>query len=170
MPFATTHETCAINLAVLNGQVFVSMCELTRLNMDTCKSVFASAGLHWENVLRAQTPEQFVTRQADTLPWLAMQIAGYTRGWMDIASQTAANLSRCASDRHDGHARQVGTTLDGMARCAQGVDAMMRALNPATQLLANSQVCVSADLDRASEAAATTKRQTSSAERRQTSR
>jgi hypothetical protein len=170
MPFATTHEICATNLAAVNGQVFASLCELTRLHMDTCRAVFSGAGLHWENMMLARTPEQFVARQADTLPWLAMQIAGYTRGWMDIALESAANLGRRASDRHDEHARHMGATLDGMARCAQGVDAMMRALNPAGRALANAQVFANADADRASEAGATAKRQGASAERRQPSR
>jgi hypothetical protein len=126
MPFATTHEACAASLALFSGPLYA----LTRLNADTCRSVFSGAALHWENVCRAQTPEQFITRQAESLPWLAMQFSGYARGWMDIASAAAASLSRSGSGHHDRHALHLTTTLDGMTRCAQGVDAMLRALNP----------------------------------------
>lgn len=124
MLFATTHESSAVDLATLNGQLFASLYELARLNMETCRLVLSGAGLHWENVLRAQTPEQLAKRQADTWPWLAMQFAGYTRGWMGIASEAAANFSQSASDSHEGNVRHLNTTLDGMARCAHGVDAM----------------------------------------------
>ncbi|WP_321965246.1 phasin family protein [Paraburkholderia sp. J7] len=130
MLFATTHESSAVNLAILNGQLFASLHALARLNIETCRLVLSGAGLHWENVLRAQTPEQFACRQAATWPWLATQFAGYTHGWMDIASEATANFGRGASDSHDGHVRHLNTTLDGMARCARGVDAMLRAMNP----------------------------------------
>jgi hypothetical protein len=100
MLFATTHESCAASLAQLSGPLHA----LTRLNVDTFRSVFSGAALHWENVWLAQTPEQFITRQADALPWLAMQLSGYARGWMDIASEAAASLSRNACGHHDGHA------------------------------------------------------------------
>ncbi len=130
MLFATTHESSAVNLAILNGQLFASLHALARLNIETCRLVLSGAGLHWENVLRAQTPEQFACRQAATWPWLATQFAGYTHGWMDIASEATANFGRGASDSHDGHMRHLNTTLDGMARCARGVDAMLRAMNP----------------------------------------
>ncbi|CAB3806429.1 hypothetical protein LMG28688_06358 [Paraburkholderia caffeinitolerans] len=179
MLFATTHECSAVNLAILNGQLFDSLHELARLNMETCRLVLSGAGLHWENVLRAQTPEQLAMRQAATLPWLAMQFAGYTRGWMDIASEAAAKLSRSASDSHDGHVRHLNTTLDGMARCARGVDSMLRALHPApvavdgdlaSQPRAATRDAASAGLDSAPEASAGAIPRSRSPRRRQSSR
>lgn len=138
--FATTYEARAMGLTALSGQLFASLCDFARLNLDTCRSVCSSGGLHWESVMLSQTPEQFVCRQADTLPWLAIQIAGYARGWMDIASATTANLSRAAGDWHGEQTRHQGTTLDGMARCARGIDAMIRALNPASDDVDGVQV------------------------------
>lgn len=129
--FATPHEFCATNLSLASVQLLASFGELVRLNLETCRSVYSGAGLHWENVLRAQTPEQLLRRQADALPWLALQISGYTQGWMDIASETTANLSRSACDLHDGQARHVSTMLNGVTKCARGVDAMIGAMNPA---------------------------------------
>jgi hypothetical protein len=180
MSFATTHETSAMNLAVLGGQLFARLCELTRLNMDTSRLVFSGVGLLWESVLQAQTPDQLVRHQADALPRLATLNAGYTRGWMDIASKVSANLGRSACHRQDEHARHLSTTLDGMARCARGVDAMLRALNwapvdvdgvPVTGPLADSQEIARADLDRASEITPTvTRRRSPSPKRRQSSR
>ncbi|WP_042291804.1 hypothetical protein [Paraburkholderia mimosarum] len=178
MLFATTHETSTLNLAVLNGQLFASLHELARLNMETCRLVFSGAGLHWENVLWAQTSEQLVRRQADTLPWLATQFAGYTHGWMDIFAAAAASLSRNASDGHHEHAHHLNTTFDGMARCARGVDAMLRMLNPApvemhdvpvTQPLVNSRHLATADPDSASEAPAAARRRSPPPGRRKSS-
>jgi phasin family protein len=123
------YESCAMNLAALSGQVFLSHCELARLNMDTCRALFSGSWMHWERVLLAQTLEQVLTRHADALPWFVTQISGYTRGCMDIASETSANLGRCVSERHDVLVRHVGTTLEGMARSAWGTEAMLRALN-----------------------------------------
>jgi hypothetical protein len=124
IPSAATYESCVSHLSLLTGQLFAGLCQLTRLNLDTCRSAYAGAVLHWESVFLAQTPEQFVTRQADTLPWLAVQIAGYTRGWMDITSETAAILSRTACDHHEENARHVTAMPEGMAKCARGADAM----------------------------------------------
>lgn len=172
MSFATMHDTGASNLSVLTAQLFAGLCELMRLNLDTCSSVFAGAGLHWESLVLAQTPEQLIRRQADSLPWLALQIAGYTRGWMDIASEATANLSGSACDRHDGHVRHVSTLFDGMAKCERGVEAMMAALNPAPSGLGGDAVVrppvdspdvARADCSRAAEAAP------DAAERRSTS-
>lgn len=179
MSFATMHEASAMSLAVLNGQLYASLCALSRLNRDTCRSVFYGAGLHWENALRAQTPEQLVSRQADTLPWLAMQFAGYTRGWMDIASEVTASFSQIATDRYGAHTRRLNTTLDGMARCTRGVDAMLRALNPAAVEVdgipvnrppADSQDIARVEPDRASEALAAAMRPGTSPGRRPSSR
>lgn len=179
MWFATTHKGSLMNFPVLNAQLFASLGELARLNMDACRQVLSGARLHWENVLLAQTPEQVIRCQADTLPWLAVQLAGYTRGCMDIASGATANLSRNASDQHDAHARHLGTTLDGMARCARGVDAMLRAFNPApvkkkgvkvAQPLADSQDLARAVLDRASGATAGAGQRSRSPAHRQSSR
>ncbi len=179
MLFATTHESSAVNLAILNGQLFASLHALARLNIETCRLVLSGAGLHWENVLRAQTPEQIASRQAATWPWLAMQFAGYTRGWMDIASEATANFSRSASDSHDGHVRHLNTTLDGMTRCARGVDAMLRALNPvpvakdsapASQPLPDSRDIAHADPGGASKTSPTAPQRSRSPGRRQKSR
>jgi hypothetical protein len=116
--FATTYEASAMTPLVVSGQLVASLCDLMRLNMDTCRFVFSGAALHWESVLQAQTPEQVVRHQADAMPWLAMQIAGYMRGCMDIASRASANLVRATSDRHDDHERHVDGTLGGTAQCA----------------------------------------------------
>jgi hypothetical protein len=131
MPFATLYGATTTKPVAVSCQIFAGLCELARLNMDTCRFMFSGAALHWERVVEAQTPEQFVRHQADTLPWLATQLAGYTRGWMDLAAETTAKLIGTTNDHHDDHARNVNTTLDGMARCASGVDAMLRALNVA---------------------------------------
>ena len=107
------------NLSLLTGQLFAGLCQLTRLKLDTCRAAYSGAALHWESVLLAQTPERVVTRQADTLPWLAVQIAGYTRGWMDIASETATKLSESNCDRRDENAHHVTAMFEGMAECAR---------------------------------------------------
>lgn len=130
MPFAATSGSCVRNLLLLSGQLFAGLCQLTRLNMDTSRSAYSGAALHLESVLLAQTPEQFVTRQADALPWLAVQIAGYTRGWMDIASEAAAHLSQSACNRHDENARHLISMLEGMAKSAREVDATLGVINP----------------------------------------
>ncbi|TDG03266.1 phasin family protein [Paraburkholderia guartelaensis] len=175
MSFATTHEASVMDLTALSGPALTSFFELGRLNMNMCRSVFSGAVLHWENVLLSQTPEQLVTRQAETLPWLAIQIAGYTRGWMDIAAQATAELSQRASDDgHDERARHLNMTLDGMARCARGVDAMLRALNPPSfetdgvpdRSLADSQQVARADMDRVSGARASAWQRSTSPARR----
>jgi hypothetical protein len=127
---AATYESWVSNFSLLTGQLFAGLCQLTRLNLDMCRSAYSGAALHWECVMLAQTPEQFITRQADTLPWLAVQIAGYTRGWMDIASGTATKLSESNSDRYDENAHHVTAMFEGMAECARGVNAMVRAISP----------------------------------------
>ena len=175
MSFATIYETTAMNPVVVSARVFASLSELARLNMDTCRCVFSGAVLHWESALQAQTPEQFVRQQADAWPWLAMQIAGYTRGWLDIALEATASLGRIASDRHDEHAQHLGTALDGMARCARGVDAMLKVLKAAPGDVdgapaAQPQAFAGADADRTSTLPAASKRRSPSPERRQSSR
>lgn len=130
MPFATARESCAMGLYLLSSPLFFSLCELTRLSLDTYGAACSGAGSYWGNVLLARTPEQFVRRQADTWPWIALQIAGYTRGWMNIAAETAANLSKSACERQDQHARHLTTTLDGLTRYVRGLDAMLGAMNP----------------------------------------
>jgi phasin family protein len=107
MSFATIYETTAMKHVFVSCQLFAGLRELARLNMDTCRFVFSGAALRWESVLLAQTPEQFVRHQAEAMPWLAMQVAGYTRGWMDIASEANANLVRTTSDRGDEPVRRV---------------------------------------------------------------
>ena len=129
--FAAPCESCVTNFSLASVQLLASFGELKRLNLETCRLVYAGAGLHWENVLRAQTPEQLLRHQADALPWLALQISGYTQGWMDIASETAASLNRSACDVHHGQTRHVSTMLNGVTKCARGVDTMMDAMNPA---------------------------------------
>jgi hypothetical protein len=99
IPFATS---CATNLSHLTGQFVAGLCELTRLNMDTCMSMFAGTALRCESLVLAQTPEQFITRQAATFPWFALQIADYTRGWMEIVSATA-KPERTVRDHDNGH-------------------------------------------------------------------
>ena len=124
---ATPYQSCVTNFSLVSVQLLASFGEWMRLNLETCRSVQAGAVLHWENVLRAQTPEQWVRHQTDALPWLALQISGYTEGWMDIASRTTASLNRSASDVHHGQARHESTMLNGVTKCEGGVDAM----NPA---------------------------------------
>lgn len=179
MSLAEMHDASAKTLAVLNGQLVARFYELVRLNTETWRLVFSGAGLHWEKVLRAQTPEQLAVRQAATSPWLAMQFAGYTGGWMEIASEATADFSQRASDRHDGHVRHLETTLDGMARCARGIDAMLRALNlpsvaadsvPVTQPLVDPRNIVRADPDAASASPAAAARRSRSPKLHQSSR
>lgn len=82
----------AANFTTVTGHLFDGFCELARLNLATCRSIFAGSREHLEGVLTAQTPEQLVRNQADIFPWAASQAAGYTRACMEIASDTAAKL------------------------------------------------------------------------------
>ncbi|KXU84379.1 hypothetical protein CI15_23200 [Paraburkholderia monticola] len=118
-----------ISVTQLPGQFVAGVCALTRLNADTCRSAFAGAAQQWENVLLAQTPEQFVRRQADVMSWLALQFAGYTRGWMDIVSETIG-LGHAARDHDDGHEPEAGATPAGTSADATAVDAMTRGAVP----------------------------------------
>jgi hypothetical protein len=116
-------------MSQLSEQLVTGVCALTRLNVDACASAVTGAALHWESVFSAQTPEQFVRRQADVMPWLALQFAAYTRGWMDIASETAR--PRHSACTHGGtHEPQPGTMPAGVSACAAGGDAMMREAVP----------------------------------------
>ncbi len=113
----------------LSEQFLAGLCALTRLNVDTCMSAFAGAALHWENVLHEQTPEQFVRRQADLMPRLAVQFAEYTRHWMTIASETMG--PRYGPRNHDdNHESRAGTVPDSKSTYATGADAMMRGSLP----------------------------------------
>ncbi|MFP4895436.1 phasin family protein [Paraburkholderia sp. EG304] len=108
-------------------------CALIRLNMDTCRSAVTGAALHWESVLRAQTPEQLVRRHVGVMPWLALQFAGYTRGWMYIASETIRPC-HASGDPDDGHELQEETMTADVSACAAGVDAMTPgAMSPQVQ-------------------------------------
>ncbi|MCX5539126.1 phasin family protein [Paraburkholderia sp. CNPSo 3076] len=89
---AAASESSAAKFTTLTGHLFDGFCELSRLNLATCRSIFAGSQLHIEGMLSAQTPEQFVRSQLGILPWVALQAAGYTRACMDIASETAAKL------------------------------------------------------------------------------
>lgn len=82
----------AANFTSMSGHLADGFCELARLNLATCRSIFAGSREHLEGMLSAQTPEQFVRNQVDILPWVASQAAGYTRAYMEIASETAAKL------------------------------------------------------------------------------
>ncbi|WP_233801466.1 phasin family protein [Paraburkholderia sp. HP33-1] len=120
-------------MSQLSDQFLAGLCALTQLNVDTCTSAFTGAALHGESVLHAQTPEQFVRRQAEMMPWLALHFAGYTRGWMDIASE-AIGPRRAARNLDDGHEPRAGDMPAGMSACATGVDAMLReAVRPQVQ-------------------------------------
>ncbi|WP_322028807.1 TIGR01841 family phasin [Paraburkholderia sp. J76] len=82
----------AVNLTRLSGHLFDGFCEIARLNLVTCRAVFAGSQQHFEHIASAQTPEQFVRNQVEMLPWVASQAAGYTRAYMEIASETAAKM------------------------------------------------------------------------------
>ncbi|WP_233859013.1 phasin family protein [Paraburkholderia sp. HD33-4] len=120
MPFALSVSP---NLSPLPDQFLAGFSALIRLNMDTCRSAVTGAALHWESVLLAQTPEQFIRRQADVMPWLAQQFAGYARGWMDIALE-ASRPRHAGSNHDDGHEHQESAMSAGLPACATGVDAM----------------------------------------------
>jgi hypothetical protein len=126
MPFTLS---VPISVSQLPDQLIAGVCALTRLNADACRSAFAGAAQQWENVLLAQTPEQFVRRQADVMSWLALQFAGYTRGWMDIVSETT-RLGHAARDHDDGHGPDAGTTPADMSADATAVDSMTRGAMP----------------------------------------
>jgi hypothetical protein len=128
--FATTHESRATNVSIMNGPLFAGYCELVRLNFVTCRSLLNVSRQHWESVFSAQSPEQLVRTQADMLPSLAAQIAGYIGGWMDIASEAAARLGRDAPDCMAWNTPPAATIFAGMATGVRGADAMMRAVNP----------------------------------------
>ncbi|MGF6296902.1 MULTISPECIES: phasin family protein [Paraburkholderia] len=117
MLFAVSVPT---TVSQLPDQFVAGLCALIRLNVDTCSSAATSAALHWESVLRAQTPEQFVRRQADVMPWLALQFAGYTRGWMDIASEMT-RPRHSGRNHDDAHEPQADTTPARMSTCTTGV-------------------------------------------------
>ena len=105
------------------------LCALTRLNADTCWSAFICAAVHWESLLRAQTPEHFIRRQTDVVPWLALQFADYTRGWMDIVSETT-RVAEAFHDRDDGPEAQAVSVPAGIAADATAGDAMPREVEP----------------------------------------
>ncbi|MEX3948572.1 phasin family protein [Paraburkholderia sp. EG287A] len=89
---AAGSESWAAKFTTLTGHLFDGFCELSRLNLATCRSIFAGSQQHFEGMLSVQTPEQFVRNQVEMLPWVASQAAGYTRACMDIAAETAAKL------------------------------------------------------------------------------
>ncbi|WP_321922103.1 phasin family protein [Paraburkholderia guartelaensis] len=89
---AAESESWAAKFTTLTGHLFDGFYGLARLNLATCRSIFGGSQLHFESILSAQTPEQFVRSQVEMLPWVASQAAGYTRACMDIASETAAKL------------------------------------------------------------------------------
>lgn len=82
----------AVHITTMTGHLFDGLCEVARLNLATCRSIFAGSREHLEGMVSAQTPEQLVRSQVDLLPWVASQAAGYTRTYMEIASETAAKL------------------------------------------------------------------------------
>ncbi|MBB5511048.1 hypothetical protein HDG35_007345 [Paraburkholderia sp. JPY681] len=130
MPFTLSVPT---DVSHLPGQLFSGFCALIRLNMDTCRSAVTGAALHWESVLRARTPEQFISCQGDVMPWLAHQFAGYTRGWLEIVSETIRPCN-AGSDHDDGQELQEETMTAGVFACAAGADAMTpRAVSPELQ-------------------------------------
>ncbi|EEA01489.1 hypothetical protein BH160DRAFT_3166 [Burkholderia sp. H160] len=140
MPFTLS---VPIIVSQLSDQFLAGLCALTRLNVDICNSAFTDAAVHGQSVLLAQTPEQFVRRQAEMMPWLALQFAGYTRGWMDIVSE-AEGPRRSARNLDDGHEPPSGNMPAGMSACATGVDAMMReAVSP--QLQADDEAVAGTD-------------------------
>ncbi|SDR59311.1 Phasin protein [Paraburkholderia tuberum] len=126
MPFTLSVPT---DVSQLPNLFLAGYCALIRLNVDTYRSAVTGAALHWESVLRAQTPEQFLRRQADVMPWLTLQFAGYTRGWMDIASETIRPC-HAGGDHDDERELHEDTRPAGLPACATGVDAMMRAAVP----------------------------------------
>ncbi|MGF6266127.1 hypothetical protein OKW49_007120 [Paraburkholderia youngii] len=118
MPFALSVPT---DVSQLPNQFVAGFCALMRLNVDTCRSAVTGAALHWESVWRAQTPEQFIRRQADVMPWLVLQFADYTRGWMDIASETITPC-RAVGNHDDAHELHEGPISAEQPACATGVD------------------------------------------------
>ncbi|WP_415774367.1 TIGR01841 family phasin [Paraburkholderia sp. J7] len=91
--FATAESgSWAANITTMSAHLFDGVCELARLNLATCRSIFAGSRERFEGILSAQTPEQLVRNQVDMLPWVASQAAGYTRAYMEIAAETAAKL------------------------------------------------------------------------------
>ncbi|WP_410850885.1 phasin family protein [Paraburkholderia sp. EG304] len=121
MPFALSVST---DVSQLPNQFVAGFCALMRLNVDACRSAVTGAALHWESLLRAQTPEQLIRRQADVMPWLVLQFTGYTRGWMDIASETIAPC-RAGSNHDDGHQLHEGTLSAEQPACAMSIDATL---------------------------------------------
>ncbi|RZF29265.1 phasin family protein [Paraburkholderia sp. UYCP14C] len=111
------------DVSPLPDQLLAGFSALIRLNMDTCRSAVTGAALRWESVLLAQTPEQFIRRQADVMPWLAQQFAGYARGCLDIALE-ATRPRDAASHHDDGHEHQEDAMSAGVPARAAGVDAM----------------------------------------------
>lgn len=114
MPIATTHEAGAMNTMLLTSPLYVGLCELTRLHLDMCGSLFSGVGPQWQSLQQAQTPEEFVTAQASSLPWFALQFAGYTLGWMDLVSKATSNLRQAACERQNAQTSQLSATLDGI--------------------------------------------------------
>ncbi|MEC5409968.1 phasin family protein [Paraburkholderia sp. MPAMCS5] len=100
MPFTLSVPISALQVT---GQQIGALCALTRLNIDTCRSTVSGAMLHCETQMRVQTPEQFVRSQAEVVPWLARRFAGYTRAWMEIASE-ATSPHKVAHNHHKMHA------------------------------------------------------------------
>lgn len=113
-----------------SGWLFFGFGELVRLNLQTCSSALAAAQQHWTSVVSARTPEQLIRAQAAILPSFAEQISTYSQGWCEILS--GATASRPAPHHDDGYALQLRVLLDDMAWSAKGVDALLRAMNPAT--------------------------------------
>lgn len=131
MPFSTTYDTCTTAVACVPNDLFSRSVELARLNFKTYGLVLASAARHWECLLQARTLEQVVRAQADTLPTLASQIAVYTQGWIDVLTNTTVDLNRTANAGDENGAREARTLLDGIAKSARSVDAMLSAVSPA---------------------------------------
>ena len=130
MPVSTTDEIWTTPACVPIGNGFAGVDELARLNLETCSSMFASAVRCWESLALARTPAQLIQAQADTLPWFATQIAAYAESWMNIVREASAGPGRSADTRDEGHAREVRTMLDDIAKSAKGVDAMLSAMSP----------------------------------------
>jgi hypothetical protein len=136
MPFVLSVPT---DVSPLPDQLLAGLCALIWLNVDTCSSAVTGAALHWESLLRAQTPEQLVRRQADVMPWLALQFADYTRGWMGIASETIR--PRHAGGNHDDqHEFRDDTMSAGLPACATGVDTTPLEVQPDGQPVADADV------------------------------
>ena len=124
-----TTPSVSVRVPQLSDRFVTGLCALTWLNVNAGWSAFTGAALHWESVLHAETPDRFVKRQVDVMPWLAARFAEYTRAWIEIALETAA-LRDANSNDDDGHPLQAGAIPTGVSAGATAVEATMDEAEP----------------------------------------